>query len=235
MRLPVMLALALLLLPVSPGAASVRQGDPGSCPPFPLPPKAKTEAVASQLDFNGIPMRILRLESELSTDALRKFFRERWPSREGQRGAIEYPVPGWQVVAMLQGICFYTAQIRPFGRNGSEALLGVTIPPAERPPVREALSMPPGSDMLNDLAHQDGKKTARTVMLRNGLTPQANIEFYLRTLGAEGWNVLQRTRIERADAQGEVMVLRKGQRELTLTALRAGQSSNLVLNFVDQP
>ena len=95
--------------------------------------------------------------------------------------------------------------------------------------------MLPGSTVLNDIAHNDAGKTARTVVLKNGFSPAANADFYRRNLGDLGWRVTNHYRMAQPDRNGDVMVLKNGLRELSVTMTRAGNESNVLLNYVDQP
>ncbi len=226
--LPAMLVLAA-------NAAMAAKNPLRSCPEFPLPKKAKVQAVASQLDFNGMPMDIRRLESEEPPAALLAFYREKWAATDKIRGPAEYPLGPWQAIATLRENCFYTVQYKPFGKGGTEALLGVSTPPAEGKVVREQVPMLPGSTVINDLGHNDAGKTARTVLIKNGFSTAANADFYRRNLGDAGWRVTNHYRMDQPGRNGDVLVLRNGVRELSVTATRQGRESNVLLNYVDQP
>ena len=230
-RAAVFPAMLALLVP----AAAMSAKDPlRACPEFPLPQKAKVQAVARQLDFNGMPMDIRRLESEEPPAALLAFYRGKWAATDKIRGPAEYAAGAWQAIATLRENCFYTVQYKPFGKNGTEALLGVSTPPTENV-VREAVPMLPGSTIINDLGHNDAGKTARTVLLKNGFSTAANADFYRRNLGDLGWRVINHYRMEKPGRNGDVVVLKNGIRELSVTATRDGRESNVLLNYVDQP
>ena len=104
--------------------------------------------------------------------------------------------------------------------------------------LQEAVPMLPGSSTLNDLAHNDGGRTARTVLVKNGFSTAANADFYRRNLESEGWKVTNHYRLQQPENKGDVLVLRQGVRELSITATRDPQDarqSNVLLNYVDQP
>jgi hypothetical protein len=89
--------------------------------------------------------------------------------------------------------------------------------------------------VLNDLAHNDGGKTARTVLLRNGFSTTTNADFYRRNLGDLGWRVTNHYRLDQPNQKGDVLVMKNGVREVSVTATRQGKESNVLLNYVDQP
>lgn len=223
---------ALLLLLA--GAAMAEKDALRECPEFPAPKKAKLEAVAQQMEFNGIPMAIRRIESEEAPQAILAFYRDKWAATEKSRAPAEYPLGPWQVIASMRENCFYTVQVKPFGKNGSEGFLGLTAPPGKLA-VKEDLPMLPGSAVLNDLAHNDGGKTARTVLLRNGFSTTTNADFYRRNLGDLGWRVTNHYRLDQPNQKGDVLVMKNGVREVSVTATRQGKESNVLLNYVDQP
>lgn len=225
---------AVLLLLLGAGPALAAKDPLRACPEFPTPKKAKLQAVAPQMDYNGIPMSISRIESEDPPRDILAFYRKEWAATKTIRGPEEYPLGPWQVIASLRDECFFTVQVKPFGKNGSEGFLGLTAPPSGKT-VKEQLPMLPGSTVLNDIAHNDAGKTARTVVLKNSFSPAANADFYRRNLGDLGWRVTNHYRMEKPDQKGDVMVLKNGLRELSVTMTRAGNESNVLLNYVDQP
>lgn len=222
------------LLLLAAGAALAAKDPLRACPEFPTPKNAKLQAVAAQMDYNGIPMSIRRIESKAPPEEILAFYRKEWAATKEIRGPAEYPLGPWQVIASLRGECFFTVQVKPFGKDGSEGFLGLTAPPNGKM-VKEALPMLPGSTVLNDIAHNDAGKTARTVVLKNSFSPAANADFYRRNLGDLGWRVTTHYRMEKPDQKGDVMVLKNGLRELSVTMTRAGNESNVLLNYVDQP
>ncbi len=207
------------------------------CPEFPTPRKVKLQQVADGMEVNGVPMTIVRMESDEPIKTMQTFFRNAWASGDKRLAPVEYALGPWQVVAAQRGDCFYTAQLKPFGRDGTEGLLGISAPPGKAR-VQEAVPMLPGSSTLNDLAHNDGGRTARTVLVKNGFSTAANADFYRRNLESEGWKVTNHYRLQQPENKGDVLVLRQGVRELSITATRDPQDarqSNVLLNYVDQP
>lgn len=224
---------AALLMLVAGGVLAAK--DPlRSCPEFPTPGKARLQIVAPQMDYNGLPISIVRLETTTPPAEVLAFYREKWAATKDVRGPAEYPLGPWQVIASMRDNCFYTVQVKPFGKDGTEGFLGLSTLPTGKV-VKEEVPMLPGSKMLSDIAHNDPGKTARTVMLKNGFSPAANADFYRRNLGDLGWVVTSHYRIDKPGQAGDVMVLKNGQRELSLTLTREGSESNVLLNYVNQP
>lgn len=218
-------------------AAFAAQDILSTCPEFPVPQKAKMQIVAERMEINGLPMAIRHLESTDGPNAILAFYREKWAAKERSPAAVEYPLGSWRVIASRRGDCFYTVQVKPFGNNGTEGLIGMTAAPAKAS-VKEAVPMLPGSTVVNDLGHNDDGKTARTVLLKNRFSTATNADYYLRNLTDQGWHVTNHYRMEKPENNGDVIVLRNGQRELSITATRDAKNANLsnvLLNYVDQP
>lgn len=230
------LVLAVLLACIIPAAFAAKD-TLNACPEFPAPKNAKLQTVAERMMVNNVPMSILRMESPDAPGAVLAFYREKWAATGATPAPVEYALGPWQVIASQRGDCFYTVQTKPWDKNGTEGLLGMTAPPG-RGGVKEAVPMLPGSTVLNDMGHNDSGKTARTVLMKNGFSTATNIDFYQRNLVDQGWKVSNHSRVEQPGRYGDVLVLRNGVRELSVVATRDPKNanvSNVLLNYVDQP
>lgn len=220
------------LLPASAPALAANPTD--QCPRFPTPKKMKVQSVAEQMDYNGFPMSIYRFDSDADMESIFAFYRQEWASADPARKPAEYPLGEWKAIASMREPCFYTVQVKPRGR-GSEGLLGVTAPPPDRTPVKEEVPMLPGSRVMNDIAHTDTGKKARTMLLKNGFSAAANADFYRRNLGDRGWKVVSGYGGSVRDTRANTMVLKQKAREVSITITQKGGESNVLLNFMDQP
>lgn len=217
--------------------ASAQAASPATkqCATFPVTKKMKLQSVASEMDFNGIPMTIRRFDSEEDMERIFSFYRSEWAGKgQGGRSPTEYPLAEWKVIAILREPCFYTVQVKPAGR-GSEGLLGLSAPPPDRPQVKEEVPMLPGTRVVNDLAHNDAGKTARTLLLKNGFSADTNADFYLKNLSDQGWKVISNFTGSQRDTRANTMVLKQGVREVSVTTSQTGSESSVLLNYVDRP
>lgn len=232
-------ALSATLLACFFSAAATASPQPlAACPEFPVPDKAKVQVVAQQMSIGNVPMRILHLEIAMPPAVILAYYRAKWAATAAIPAAVEYPLGPWQVIATRRGNCFYTAQLKPLGSNGTEGLLGVTAPPPKTAVARDAVPMLPGSNVVNDIGHNDSGKTARTVLLTNQFSTLTNADFYQRNLTDQGWQVINRYHMDEPGRNGDVIVLRNGLRELSIVATRDAHNadtSNVLLNYVDQP
>lgn len=228
--------IAITLLLLSPFAVFAANKNPtDACPDFAAPKTAALQPVAQQISFNDIPMSIRRFDSRELPEAILAFYRGKWASDEKKNAPIEYPLGEWKVIAALRESCFFTVQVMGNGKGGSTGFLGVSAPPSDKPVVKEEVPMMTGSKVANDIAHLDGGKIGRTVLLSNGFSPDTNATFYRNAYTGQGWQVLSHHRMEKADSRGDVLVLKNGLREISVTTLRQGEQTQVLLNFVNQP
>lgn len=224
---------SLCALPFS--AAQAASHPIKQCAAFPSMKKMKVQSVAADMDFNGIPMAIRHFDSEEDMEAVLSYYRGEWAGKgQNGRSATEYPLAEWKVIAVLREPCFYTVQVKPKGK-GSEGLLGLSALPPDTTPVKEEVPMLPGTRVVNDLTHNDAGKSARTLLLKNGFSADANADFYQKNLGDLGWKVLSNYSGAQHDTRANTMVLKQGVREVSVTILQTGRESSVLLNYVDQP
>ena len=229
---------ATLLAAMVSAAAAASTQPLSACPDFPVPDKAKVQVVAEQMSVGNVPMKILHLEIAMPPAVILAYYRAKWAATTAIPAPVEYSLGPWQVVATRRSNCFYTAQLKPLGSDGTEGLLGVTAPPPKSVVAKEAVPMLPGSNVVNDIGHNDSGKTARTVLLSNQFSTLTNADFYQRNLTDQGWQIINRYHLDDPGRNGDVIVLRKGLRELSITATRDARNadtSNVLLNYVDQP
>lgn len=99
------------------------QADAANWPELPDPPRAKMEWIARDARINGLPSRIERFESELSTTELLDFYNTYWtrsqptPSRRDTRAE-------WKTISALSGKTQIVVQVRPRS-GGSEGIVSM--------------------------------------------------------------------------------------------------------------
>jgi hypothetical protein len=206
-----------------------------ACPDFPAPKSARLQSVAQQMDFNDVPMSIRRFDSSDLPETILAFYRGQWASKEKMNAPIEYPLGKWKVIAALRESCFFTVQVMTDGRGGSTGFLGVSAPPPDKAVVKDEVPMMTGSNVINDIAHRDGGKIGRTVLLSNNFSPDTNATFYRNAYTGQGWQVLNHYRLEKPGSRGDVLVMKNGLREMSVTSVRQGEATQVLLNFVNQP
>lgn len=205
-----------------------------ACRDLPLPVEATASIVAQEMVMNGVPMSIKELRSRQAPEQVQRFFREYWKG-QGQR-VLENMINGWQTLATQDGPCFFTVQTKAGDKGGTYALLGVTRSPdgPSRTPG-SGFPMMSSSRVFNDLAHKDGPKTARTLLLDNEFSPESNAVFYRNTLSAQGWENMIDRKVNTERGRSHVQVWQRKTEELSLTIGQSDGVTRVVANVVDRP
>ena len=206
------------------------------CPAFPLP-DAKLTWVAPDIAYNGVPMEIRKFDSDQNPQSILGFYRNQWRGTPERPGNIEYNLADWQVIAALRDRCFYTVQVRASAKGGANGMLGVSRVP-EKSQVRQAgygFPMMSGTRVINDIDHHDPGKTARTLLLRNEFSPDTNADFYRRTMGMDGWQVIAASAVPTGNRNAHVLTFRRRLDETTMSIARTGDSTSVLVNIVAQP
>lgn len=209
------------------------------CAPFALP-DLKLTWVAPDIVHNGTPLQIRRFDSTDNVQAILARYRREWKSSaQSPQDAIEYTVGGYQVIAKLRDMCFYTVQARSNGAGGSTGMLAVSqIQDSNQPRVLgKDFPMMSGSLVAADMTHRDPGKEARTIMLMNQFSTNANADFYRRVIGGDGWNITSDhlVRFKGGNGNGYAITFKRGFNETSMVISRTEGGSSVLVNLVDKP
>lgn len=207
--------------------AAVLAGPP-SFPDPPLPDGVQIEPVARRMVFNGLEMRASVFRSPQSADEIVAFYQKTWRGR-----AVTNALGDTTVVGHGDGGFFTTVRVGPAG-TGSEGEIGIvdtTSAPKHFEPGK-GLPKPMGSKVFNDIAYPDDPVPARTVALRNGLSPRQNAAYYRERLAGEGWKPVS----DNGCAQGScVLGYERGNENLSLVAVAGADGKSQVVITLQQP
>ncbi|MES2771213.1 MAG: hypothetical protein V4623_04430 [Pseudomonadota bacterium] len=208
------------------------------CRDFPIPSNARINLVAQSMLMNGVPMSIKELRSKQSPKEIQLFFRAQWSAR-GQKmleSEIKQGQTSWQTLASQEGDCFFTVQTQADAQGGTYALLGVSHTPQDTAATPgNAFPMMSNSRVFNDLAHQDGKKTARTLLFDNPFSPASNAIFYRNTLSLQGWQNRVDRQVAHASGTSQIQVWQRGVEELSISIDQRDGKTRMVAQLVNQP
>lgn len=228
MRRAIFLFLALLVAPA--WAASAADAP---CEQFKDAP-GQWQSVAESIVMNNVPMTIRQLSSDKRPTELLAFYRQAW-ARVGLPDPIEYPLGEWQVVAAARGRCFYTFQVKAQG-NGSQGMLAISHAPGGAHVMPGGhFPMPGGSQVINDIAHDDVGKAGRTVFLSNGLSIEGNAVFYRDNMADQGWTVTGQQSVNTPRGPGVVLSLQRQLEQGQLTISRSDGHSFVLFHYMDKP
>lgn len=231
-----LLAASLALSGLMAIAAEPKKPD---CAPFALP-DLKLTWVAPDVVHNGTPLQIRRFDSTDNVQTLLARYRREWKaSAQNPQDAIEYTVGGYQVIAKLRDMCFYTVQARNNGAGGSVGMLAVSqLQDSHQPRVLgKYFPMMSGSLVAADMTHRDPGKEARTIMLMNQFSTNANADFYRRVIGGDGWNITSDHLVpfKGGNGNGYAITFKRGFNETSMVISRTQGGSSVLVNLVDKP
>jgi hypothetical protein len=197
-----------------------------SWPEVSLPQGTQTTDVAKRIVFNGLDMRAEVFATAKSPADVVAFYKDLW---KGQ--VVVNPSGEGQVIGHKQGDYYITVQVSRSGA-GSKGNIGIVdVESAPHDFKRgKGLPRPMGSTVFNDIGYPDDPTPARTVAMRNRLSPQQNATYFRERLGADGWKP--------ADANqcsGDACVLRyeRGESKMTLVMTPLAGQSQVTINLLN--
>lgn len=160
-----------------------------SYPDFPAADFMQLALVAEDMQFNGVPMRLIEFRTGASREQVIGFYRTKWGERlaESKLGEAD-------ILSHRHGDYLLTVQINP-GR-GLETIGTLSVAPLfdnkvrSRPALGKGFPMPPGTTVVNDIIAIDGPKKSRTLLLRTTKSLRQTYDFYSRRFEQEGWKTL---------------------------------------------
>lgn len=210
------------------------------CEPFALP-GLTLSWVTPDVVHNGLPLQIRRFESRVPVAGVLSLYRKAWQATPQSPGApLEYELQGYRVIAKLRDRCFYTLQARPGGMVGSEGMLAVSAVQEgfqQLPVLGQDFPKMSGSEVAADMTHRDPGKQARTIVLNNQFSVNANADFYRRVLGDDGWLITSDHKVPLKGGNGHAfaMTFKRGFFESSMVISRSQGGSSVLVNTVDKP
>lgn len=222
------------------GASAAKAGDlpKPDCKPFILD-GLKMTAVGSDIVHNGQPLTVLRFDSALSDIAVLEGYRRAWKATDSDPMLpTSYAVGKWRVVSKISGTCLFTVQARKV-LDGSTGMIGISQMHAnpQMPVLGKYFPKMSDSVVVSDITHRDIGKNARTIMLVNAFSPDANAAFYRRTIGNDGWTLIADNAIpmKGSNRNSYALTFKRGQEETSMAIAQTAGGSSVLVNWVDKP
>lgn len=174
------LALVALLTAI----AAILPATAAAWPSVPLPERSRGESVSEDLSYNGLPMRARRFTTPLPPAEVLAFYARTW----GKDGHVVTPLGQKTVVGRLESGHYITVELAPDGAGTSGNIGIMKIPRDDSlPELGKDFYRPAGTEVVSDIVHRDTPNRTRTLMLKNRLSPYANLQLYSSRLGGDGW------------------------------------------------
>jgi hypothetical protein len=197
-----------------------------SWPQPPPPPGAASNEIAKRMIFNGIDMRAQVFQSDRRAADVIAYYQQLW-----KPDVVVNKLGNAQVIAHKDGDYFITVQVSDYG-SGSKGEIGVTDVTTVRKDFvpGKGVPLPMGSKVFNDIAYPDDPTPARTVAMRDGLSPQQNATFFRDRLTADGWKPSD---ANTCATDSCVLRYERGDSKMTLVMSPVNGQSQVMINLLN--
>ncbi len=153
------------------------------------PPKSKMALITADTKLNGVPMRVWGFEASVGAAEVLSFYRAQWGS-SAENKSIENVMGKWQVIGRRDGAYYTTVQVEPVSATRSKGYLSVSMLPSYSKVGRgPQFPMMAGSKLVSDQESRDPGRKARTLVMTNQYSVDANLVFYRDRLISQGWQM----------------------------------------------
>lgn len=201
----------------------------------------RAETVASGMAYNGTEQNISKIESNASRDEVIKAYVIKWRSTHAEPLEAKVVRSGnWEIVSKIIGTCLHTVQLdkRSYSASGYvssreidvDGRLATAVPGKSVPKLY-------GSRVLSDIFHNDPGKKARTLMIANNFSVDANAEFYIRNFGGDGWKILNdhHVPIQKREQAARAITFGKAHEQHIIVIAESKTGSNVVVQWMEKP
>lgn len=213
-------AVAVMLLVAAPVMAA-------SWPDVPKPEDMTVANVSKHIVFNGLDMRAQVFQSRLSEKEIIAFYRKTW----GRRMVVN-SLGDSKLIGHKQGDYYITVQISESGGGTKGQIGSMNIASApDHISLGKGLPTPMGAKVFNDISYPDDTVPARTVAMRDGLSPRQNASYFKERLLGQGWKPAAGNQCRTGDSC--VLRFTRGDSKMTLMVMKAtsgGGQSQVVIN-----
>lgn len=201
--------------------------------------------VAPEFSHNGRTQNVKTFASIEDKQSIISAYVEKWRHTEQEPFNARVDDSGrWLIVSKVIGACFHTLQIdkSAYKTSGYLSTLSIETDKTAGPgpaPVDLGKNVPKlyGSQVLSDISHSDPGKKARTLVIENKFSPDANAEFYIRTIGEDGWRTTSDHQIpaKRNRRDARALTFNKKQETQIIVITKGTQGSNVVIQWMEKP
>lgn len=198
-------------------------------PDFAVAPFMHVQIVADDMQFNGVPMRIVEFNSTQPRARVIEFYRGTWGDR-----VVETDMGDRYILAHRDGDYLLTVDIAADTGMGAKGTLSTTafFDPRVRPSdtLGEGFPMLPQSTVFNDIKSVDGSNYSRTLVINSNHNLQRTYDFYQRRFYQEGWRevVPASGSGEPVQAAGRAILLNRRNDELNIAFVPEGRGTMVV-------
>jgi hypothetical protein len=160
-------------------------------PNVPLPPGTSGEAVSKNMQYNGVPMRASQISVPMELDEVIKFYQTEWAGN-----VVADRMNGKTIIGHLDGKHYITVELKGMGSR-TEGTIGIMELPDKpvEPELGKGFDKPANTEVVSDIRYLDSSSGARTIVMKNQLSPYVNMRYYVQRLPARGWNLERNSKL----------------------------------------
>jgi len=208
-------------------------------PEIPLPPRAKVEWIASSMKVDGIPMRVMKFESEVSRSEIVAFYTAHWSGAYSTKPSV-LATGDATVVGQAHGPYYMTVKVGDQPHERSSGFIAVSQMIGNRIELSAgALPIMPGAKVVSVVESKDPGKLSREVLIAQDAGVDSAMKFYEAALANAGWQQIQKTVTTPSGTgptgpYGSSALFQRDQSQLSITAVQVqGQrGSSILANLV---
>jgi hypothetical protein len=182
--------------------------------------------VAKRVVYNGLDMHAQVFRSPASQKDIVAFYRKAWGPK-----VVVNSLGAAKVIGHKQGDYYITVQVKAYagGSKGQIGIIDLATAPTHFEPGK-GLPAPMGSKVYNDIRYPDDRVPARTVAMRNDLTPRQNLAYFRERLEGQGWKPAADNKCRETDSCLVRYV--RGDSKMALMVMRGkGGRSQVIINI----
>jgi hypothetical protein len=146
----------------------------------------------------------------------------------------------WLIVSKVIGSCFHTLQLDKSTYKTSGYISTLRLETDKNAVVVNLGKNIPkmfGSSVLTDISHSDSLKKGRTTVIENKFSPDANAEFYIRSVGGDGWVTTTDHRVpgKKNNQDSRALTFNKNLETQIIVITKAPQGSHVVIQWMEKP
>lgn len=151
-----------------------------------LPGGFNSQSVADEMRLNGVPMKIISVNSKLPLEKALAEVKRSWSLQPGAANIERTTLGQWQVLNQRYGEQHRSLQLREAGNDSVEGYLALSSPAQTREP-KPAIRLPSDVQTVSITESQDGSKQAQQIVAVSPRSVDAIASAIESSLRAEGW------------------------------------------------
>lgn len=199
-------------------------------PSLPYPSHSRVEAIGEQVRLNGVPMRMHRVLSAQSTEAMLAFYKKVLGTKHAQ--AEFY---GTHILSQERGDYFITIRVSKLSPSLTETLLSISDGRTSQRVAGMPLgyALPADSELLSDMESVDAGKNSRQIIFNNEHSIQANADFMTKVMQGKGY--ILEPKLSVSNASSRSLMFGGKNREARLVVSQDEEGSSVVLTTILSP